>query len=494
MSEESEENERRVGRGASRGKGRRRGLWAVAFGCAVVGGVVLGGAVRVVPPDGGGGDGGRGAGAVEPAVTGGAAGAVGAVGAVGAPGPQGRAAEAVRARVVRAGVPMAASDLSAVIREREGRVRARPRDHGSWAVLGTAYVERARRAGAVTDYPKAARALRRSLTLRPHENAAAVDGMAALATARRDFATARDWAERAVRDSPGRWTSYVLLIDAYDGLGRYRDAREILGELLELEVAPGAAAAVRARAASVYWDEGRREDAASAITDAAISAETPAEEAAWWVRAGELAWERGEAEASLRYCGTAGRLIPGGDAEAEACRGRALAALGRAPEGVRAYRASLALRPSPQVALRLGELYEALGREEAARKQYGVVRALVRASAAAGVNDSLVLGALEADHGDPEVAVRVLREEWRRQPGLGVADALGWALHRAGEDEEALRYALRATDRGRGGEVRSAVRMHRRGEIEQALGLSASARRHLEEAGRINPYVGRGAS
>ena len=69
-----------------------------------------------------------------------------------------------------------------------------------------------------------------------------------------------------------------------------------------------------------------------------------------------------------------------------------------------------------------------------------------------------------------------------------MADALGWALHRAGEDGEALGFARRATDRARGGEVRSAAYAYHRGVIERALGLAAPARRHLAEALRLNPY------
>ncbi|UUU33565.1 tetratricopeptide repeat protein [Streptomyces sp. CA-210063] len=438
------------------GWGQGRGVIGAVLGCFVLGGVLM-----AVPPDGGDGGGGREA---RP---------------VGAAGPE------VRTRaVVTAGVPAALPDVAEVIREREARVRERPRDHASWAVLGVAYTERARRTGTVADYPRAERALHTSLRLRPRGNADALAGLTALASARRDFRTAEQWGEEAARVAPGRWTSYALLIDAYDGLGRYKAARGTLEKLLAVNSGPAA----RARAAQVYWDQGGREDAAATIADAAVSGES-AEGAAWWVRAGELAWERGEPEESLRYCEAAGRLTAGGEPDTDACRGRALAALGRTAEGVRAYRVALSRRPSAHVALRLGELYESLGRAKEAREQYGVVRALVRRSAAAGVNESLVLGALESEHGDPEVAVRVLRAEWERQPSLRVADALGWALHRAGEDQEALGYARRATDRERGGEVRSADFLSHRGAIEQALGLAASARRHLAEARRLNPYV-----
>ncbi|MGJ5801475.1 tetratricopeptide repeat protein [Streptomyces europaeiscabiei] len=462
------ENERRAAwrwvagwaQGPEQGPGPGRRVAAAVVGCFVLGGVLM-----VVPPDGGGAGGGR------------------AARVVGAAGPEGRRAGAAMA----AGVPAALPEVVATVREREARVRDRPRDHASWAVLGVAYTERARRTGAVGDYPRAGRALSTSLRLRPNGNADALEGLAALANARRDFRTARRWGEEAVRVSPARWTSYALLIEAYDGLGRYKAARATLDRMLAVNSGPAA----RARAAQVYWDQGAREDAAAAISDAAAAETTAAGPsaagAAWWARAGELAWERGEAEESLRYCAAAGN-----EPEADACRGRALAALGRTAEGVRAYRVALSRRPSARVALRLGELYASLGRKTRAREQYGVVRTLVARSAAAGVNESLVLGALEADHGDPEEAVRVLRAEWERQPSPRVADALGWALHRAGEDGEALGFARRATDRARGGEVRSAAHVYHRGVIERALGLEAPARRHLAEARRLNPYFSGG--
>ncbi|MFE7763623.1 hypothetical protein [Streptomyces sp. NPDC057438] len=444
---------RRAG-GWARGPGRGRGVAGALVGCLVLGGVLMG-----VEPGGGDGEGAR------------------AARVAGAAGPGARAA-------MVAGMPVALPEVAAAVREHEARARARPRDDASWAVLGVAYTERARRTGRVADYPRAERALRTSLRLRPAGNTAALEGLAALANARRDFRAAKRWGEEAVRVAPARWTSYALLIDAYDGLGRYKAARATLDRMLAAHSGPAA----RARAAQVSWDRGAREDAAVALSDAAASETTAAGPSAagalWWTRAGELAWERGEAEESLGYCEKAR-----GEPDADACRARALAALGRTAEGVRAYRVALARRPSAPVALRLGELYESMGRTGEAREQYGVVRALVARSAAAGVNESLVLGALEADHGDPGVAVRVLRAEWERQPGLRVADALGWALHRAGEDEEALGFARRATDRARGGEVRCALRAYHRGVIERALGLAAPARRHLEEARRLNPYV-----
>ncbi|MGW2617704.1 tetratricopeptide repeat protein [Streptomyces sp. NPDC001500] len=403
-------------------------------------------------------------------------------------GPAGRAPVAApgaqAGSAVRSGAPAALADLAELVDERESRVRAHPKDARSWAVLGAAYLEQGRRtADAAALYPKAERALRTSLKARPRNNADALDGLAALANARRDFPAALAWGEAARKAAPRRWTTYAQLVDAYTGLGDYKKARKALGRLTALHSGP----VVRARAAGVYWDQGRREDAQAALADAAAGASSPAEQAAWLERGGELAWERGERENALRHFQEAVRLDPDMRA-AQAGQGRALAALGRTSEALSAYRMALAKQPSPQWALELGELYESLGLAQAARVQYDLLRARVRAEAAGGVDGELVLGRFEADHGDPAVAVRRLRAEWRRQPGIAVADALGWALHRAGQDREALRFAMTATDRVHGGAMLSAPYVYHLAMIERTLGALGPARRHLREALQINPY------
>ncbi|MFI6933428.1 tetratricopeptide repeat protein [Streptomyces sp. NPDC050287] len=395
-----------------------------------------------------------------------------------APAPGARAHAAVAA-----GVPAALPDLAALIGEREARVRAHPEDAQSWAVLGTAYVERGRRTADPASYPRAEAALRTSLKVRGKGNAEALDGLAALANARRDFRAAKAWAEAARAARPRRWTTYPLLIDAYTGLGDQQAARGALDRLMKLRSGPD----VLARAAAVYWDQGRREDAAASLSDAAAGARAPAERAAYLERSGQLAWERGERAEALRYFQEAVRLDPDQRA-ARAGQGRVLAALGRTTEALKAYRAAPAEQPCPQYALELGELYESLGLGQAARAQYDLLRARVREAAAGGADEELVLGRFEADRGDARAAVRRLRAEWDRQPGIAVADALGWALHRAGRDEEALRFATVATDKSKGGGVRSAPYAYHRGMIERGLGRYGPARRHLQEALRINPY------
>ena len=391
---------------------------------------------------------------------------------------------------VTSGVPAALPDLAALIGRQESAVRARPRDARAWAVLGAAYVQQGRSAADAADFPKAERALRTSLAVAgtgPAERAAALGGLAALANARRDFPTAKRYGEQALKLTPKRWSAYPPLIDAYTGLGDYKAARGALDKLLALRTRGADRPAVMARASAVYRDRGWREDSVAQLTDAAAAARTPAEQAAYLTGVGQLAWERGDREEALRHFEAAVRLDPGRRAALSA-KGRTLAALGRTDEAVAAYRAALARQPDARDALELGELYESLGRYEDAGQSYGLLRDRVRRSVAGGVDEELLIGQFEADHADAEDAVERLREEWRRQPGIEVADALGWALHRAGEDTEALTYASVATDKAKGGGVISALYAFHRGMIERELELDGPARRHLEEALRINPY------
>ncbi|MBN0045857.1 tetratricopeptide repeat protein [Streptomyces actuosus] len=444
----AEQHAGKHGKGARPRAWRRWALIASLAGCLVLGLVLM-----CLPPD---------RSATRPSVP--------------AAGAQARAA-------LTAGAPAALPDLAVLVEEQEAVVRRRPEDAGAWALLGTAYVELGRRTAEAGSFPEAEQALRASLRAAPKANPEALDGLAALAIARRDFRAARGFADSALKQRPERWRTYPLLIEACGGLGDHKAVLRALDRMLEL----GSGPAVRASAAAVYRDSGRREDAAAALADAAAAARGPAERAAYLERAGELAWERGDREDALRYFRAAVRIDPDQRA-AQAGQGRVLAALGRTSQALSAYRIALAKRPDPEYALELGELYESLGLADAARVQYDLLRARVRQNSAAGVDGDLVLGRFEADHGDPALAVRMLRAEWKRQPAPAVADALGWALHRAGADEEALRYAAIATDRAHGGTVRSAPYAYHRGVIERELDRYGPARRHLEEALRINPY------
>lgn len=392
------------------------------------------------------------------------------------PGPVERAEAAAAA-----GSPAALSDLTALIGDRQKWVESHPSDAPSWATLGTAYVEWARRSADPAYYARAEQALKRSLEVRPGEdgNGEAWVGLAALANARNDFLAAKRWGETVRKQQPKAWSVYPALIDAYTGLGDRKAATAATEKFGELRKGVPALA----RTAELYRGQGWREDALATAREAADRATTPAEKAEALHRLGELAWERGEpAEAVAQF--DAALSTEAGHHASLAGKARALVALDRTDEALTAYQSAIEKLPRPEYVLELGELYEAQGLDGDARSQYTKLREMVAAAKKAGVDESLLLARFESDHGDPEAAVELLRAQWRAQHrSAAVADALGWALHRAGSSQEGLEYAAQAVGTG----VRNASYAYHLGVIQRELGDYGPARRHLEEALRTNP-------
>ncbi|MER0446030.1 hypothetical protein ABR738_15925 [Streptomyces sp. Edi4] len=391
-----------------------------------------------------------------------------------APGPATRALTAVAS-----GAPASVGDLTALIADRAAWVRTHPKDEASWAVLGSAYVERGARGADPACYPRAEWALRRSLEVRPRDNQDAEIGLAALADARHDYAAARTLAEGVRSRAADRWTLYPPLIDAYSGLGDTKAAAKAAERLLELREGAGALA----RAGEVYRTRGWREDASVALDEAVAHAASPVQKAAALTAAGDLAWERGEPEGALARYAAALHADPGA-APAYAGRARAEAALGRKAEAQRDYQTAVARLPEPRFALELGELYESQGLDGDARTWFAKMRELIARDEAGGVDDALLLGRFETDHGAAHAAVDRLEAEWKAHPSADAEDALGWAMYHAGETEEALTHLRKATDSG----VRSALFSYHQAVIERELGQSGAARRHLQDALRTNPY------
>ncbi|MFJ9187791.1 tetratricopeptide repeat protein [Streptomyces anulatus] len=392
------------------------------------------------------------------------------------PGPVERAEAATTA-----GSPASLSDLTALIGDRQKWVESHPRDAPSLATLGTAYVEWARRSADTAYYARAEETLKRSLEARAGErgNGEAWVGLAALANARHDFLAAKRWGETVKRQQPKAWSVYPVLIDAYTGLGDQKAATAATEKFGELRKGVPALA----RTAELYRGQGWREDALATAREAADRATQPAEKAEALHRLGELAWERGEPEEAVAQFDASLRTDAGHHASL-AGRARALVALERTDEALAAYQSALEKLPRPEYALELGELYESLGLDGDARTQYTALREMVAGAKRAGVDESLLLARFEADHGDPDEAVELLRGQWREQHrSAAVADALGWALHRAGKSDEGLEYAQRAADTG----VRNASYAYHLGMIQRELEDYGPARRNLEQAVRTNP-------
>ncbi|WP_235618115.1 tetratricopeptide repeat protein [Streptomyces sp. CB02400] len=399
--------------------------------------------------------------------------------AVGGGRDEGRAGAADVAPAAVAGV-LGGGDLGAGIRSLQGHLRAQPRDFGGWATLGTAYVEQARTQGDPSRYPQAERALERSLALAPG-NEQALAGQAALAAARHDFTGALKYADRALKQNPYSERALCSRIDALVELGRYEEAAGAAATADRRR--PGVP--VFTRYAYVRELRGDVRTAREVLRRALDSASSPADVAYVATALGRLAWNQGEYETALTHYA---RALAADDGYLPALEGRARAqaASGDRAGAVETLEQVVGRSPLPGPLVALGELYEdrgADGDRAKAHDQYALVDAWTALARAGGVDADLDTALAAADHGDAGEALRAARAEWDRRHSVHTADALAWALHVNGRDEEALPYARRATATG----YRDAAFLYHRGMIEKATGHDRAARGSLTAALELNP-------
>ncbi|MFI5686412.1 tetratricopeptide repeat protein [Streptomyces sp. NPDC051636] len=375
---------------------------------------------------------------------------------------------------------LASGDLDASIAALQTHLRAQPKDYGSWATLGLAYVEQARTKGDPSRYPQAEKALKRSLELAP-DNDQALAGRAALAAARHRFAQALTYADQALKQNPYSERALSSRIDSLVELGRYDEASKAADTADERK--PGVP--VFTRYAYVRELRGDVKTARRVLEQALSTATTPGDVAYVSAQLGQLAWSQGEDKTALHYYA---RALAADENYLPALEGRARAqaAGGDRAAAIKGMELVVARCPLPGPLVELGELYEARGHDgdrAEAQDQYALVDAWIALAKANGVNADLDTALAAADHGDKAAALRAARAEWARRHTVHTADALAWALHVNGHDREALDYARRATGTG----YRNASFLYHRGMIELATGHRQDGRASLAAALKLNP-------
>ncbi|MBO3744460.1 tetratricopeptide repeat protein [Streptosporangiaceae bacterium NEAU-GS5] len=355
-----------------------------------------------------------------------------------------------------------APDVATAAKRLQDRLHRLPKDHTAWAELGLAYVQQARITADPTYYPKAEQAVDRSLALVP-DDFAGLTADAALAAGRHEFADAVRLATQATKANPYGPLAFGVLADAHTQLGQYKEATHAIDQMMRL--APGVSSFARASYdAELHGD---RATAARMLDYALRDAYTPADIAFCRFYLGELALRSGDTPAAADHYAKAADADPA-YIPALAGQARAAALDGRLAEAAATYETVTERLPLAQYLVEYGEVLERLGRD--ARPQWALLAAQRDLMRANGVRDDLTWAEFEADHGSPATAVEYARAEYARHPNAVAADALGWALHKNGEDREALPYATKATATG----WHNALIDYHRATIERALGHDAT--------------------
>jgi predicted negative regulator of RcsB-dependent stress response len=375
--------------------------------------------------------------------------------------------------------PVLSGSLDRIISSLQQRLRVLPDDYRSFASLGLAYVQQARLTADPSYYPKAEGVLQRSLALDAKDNYAAMVGMAALAAARHDFAAALDWGERAKTINSANGNVYGVIGDAQVELGRYAHAYASFQKMVD--TLPGLSSYARVSYAREL--QGNVPGAIASMQAAFDVTGSPADQAWASNQLGDLEFNHGAiASAEADYRRAAGldpAFVP-----ARAGLAKVAWARGDLDAARRLMTAVVATYPLPDYVIMLGDLDARSGDRVGATRQYALVRAEARLFSANGVNVDLELAIFDADHGDPQAAVRAARTEWQRRKSVLVADALAWALHVDGRDHAAWTLERRAMSIG----YRNALFFFHAGQIRLSMGDRAAGASYLRRALATNPH------
>ena len=360
------------------------------------------------------------------------------------------------------------------------RVKQNPADVQGYAVLGAAYLQKARDTGDPTFYGKAQAVIDEALRRDP-QNVEALIGAGTLANARHQFREALQLGEQARALNPNVPRVYGVIADAQTELGMYDEAVATLQTMIDMR--PDLSSFSRiSYARELHGDM----DGAVEMMQAAVQAGGPATENSAWVRVqlGNLFFNKGDlAAAERQYNGTL-EILPD-YVYAQAGLAHVRAAQGKNDEAISLYQQAIARMPLPEFVIGLGELYQASGKPADAARQYDLVRAMQQLFKSNGVDTDLELALFDADHGaDANATVALARAAYARRPSIKAADTLAWALFKAGNLPEARRYADEALRL----KTQDATMLFHAGMIAQAQGDTAAARERLDAALALNPH------
>ncbi len=366
----------------------------------------------------------------------------------------------------------------------EQAVARNPSDVNSLQALGVAYVRQAVQTANPSFYDLAEKALDGADASQPDVDNTLI-GRGVLALSRHQFAEALTFGERVHARNPDSPTALTVLVDAQVELGHYAAAAASLQDVLDRR--PGLTAL--ARVSYLRELHGDTPGAVEAMRQAeAAGAGQPFDVATVATFLGDLEFNQGHIQTAATAYRRALRLQPDlvlaqlGEARVDAARGatrRAIVSLERLTRRI----------PLPAAVTLLGDLQELDGRVADASRSFELVRTIGKLQQASGQVTDLEMALFEADHATNAAAaapaVDLARKAYTARPdSIYTADAMAWALFRAGDPAGAVPYVNRALRLG----TEDALLHYHAAMIADANGNDARARTELQAALARNPY------
>jgi len=307
-------------------------------------------------------------------------------------------------------------DAATRIRFYSAKLDGDPGHYPSWALLGRAYLDRARSTLDPDDVARARAALTRSIAIQPSFDAFKL--MAALSCFIHRFGDGLAWGRRAADAWPADTEVDALLVEAYLSLGRLDEAEAVLAKRTGSDDFHLTAARARILAARGLRDAAaveyrRAASLATAQGHTGLASWARVSAAAVWIDAGDAARAKPLLEDAIAHA-EEDRFLALHRAELLALEGDARGAL-------TIYETLLRAGDNPELHRRAYSLAHALGDEDGAHRHFDAAEHGLRRALEAGEVYSLEeLARLYADAGvhlDEALALATRNLEYKRDAG-----------------------------------------------------------------------------
>ncbi len=297
---------------------------------------------------------------------------------------------------------------------------------------------------------------------------------------RHNFTQVAEYSRELTASSPDDPWNWGTLGDSLMELGQYDKAAEAYQRMVSLR--PDLSSYNRA---SYYRFVAGDAAGAIELMKRAISAGSRSMENVAWcdVDLGNMYFKVGQVDDAQRAYLSALRAFPG-YYPAYAGLGRAYAAQGKISDAIAAYTRAQSAVPLVEYAGALQDLYTLAGKPEEARKQADMIDMIDKMEQASGLNVNRNLAMAYADRDrNTARALELVDRELKGRRDIYTYDALAWSLYKNKRYEEAAKAKEKALELG----TPEPAFYYHAGMIEQALGQSDQARKHLQRALQLNP-------
>ena len=366
-----------------------------------------------------------------------------------------------------------------------------PDYYANYNHLAAAYALKARETGDISYCELAEKSLKKSLDLEStHSEASeAFSQLGAVQFAEHRFSEAAISAEHALSlddDPSGR----ALEGDAQLEMGNYSAAEASFARLAagsNDHPHPGRDYLSATRQASLAWMRGEVPAAVAEMkraTALAKQAHLPAENIAWthfmlgeqMFQSGDLAGAESEMQSALTLFPSYHRALAG--------MAQVRAAQHRFEQAAEFYSKAIAVIPLPLYAAALGDIYQRIGKDAEAEKEYALVEYIGQLGALNKQVYNRELALFYADHDRHIVeALALARRELTARHDVYTWDALAWALLKNGHASEAREAMQKALTVG----TRDPLLFFHAGAIERKLGSTQESINYARKALSINP-------